>query len=151
LGWPLRHSSIHLDSRFQFSIFPSTTCNPTLGSEIRDHLVPPCVLFYSYCHSALLRWTRMTPFAAAIRDCTIPLNAMPKMSGIQVNDACDAGDIFGRLALYSGGAKESSHRCMKLVAWVSSCRMTGTQLILSGYLFSPASSLRPQLRTHYIV
>jgi hypothetical protein len=46
----------------------------------------------------------MTRFAAAVRDCTIPLNAMPKMPGIQVNRACGAGDIFGRLALYSGGA-----------------------------------------------
>jgi hypothetical protein len=46
----------------------------------------------------------MTPFAVAIRDCTTPLNTMPKMSGIQVDDACDAGDVFGCLTLYSGGA-----------------------------------------------
>jgi hypothetical protein len=64
--------------------------------------VTPCVPFYSYCHSALLRW--MTRFAAAIRDCTIPLNTMQKMSGIQVNDACGAGDVFGCLTLDSGGA-----------------------------------------------
>ncbi|KAJ8591653.1 hypothetical protein M405DRAFT_814094, partial [Rhizopogon salebrosus TDB-379] len=63
------------------------------------------------------------------------------MSGIQVNDACGAGDIFGCLVLYSGGAKQSSHRRMKLVAQDSeyrpiamySCQMTGTRLILSGY------------------
>ncbi|KAJ8591641.1 hypothetical protein M405DRAFT_814061 [Rhizopogon salebrosus TDB-379] len=63
------------------------------------------------------------------------------MSGIQVNDACGAGDIFGCLALYSRGAKESSHCRMKLVARVGeyrpiamySCQMTGTKLILSGY------------------
>jgi hypothetical protein len=38
----------------------------------------------------------MSPFTAAIRDCTIPLNAMPKMSGMQpeVNDACGAGDVL---------------------------------------------------------
>jgi hypothetical protein len=36
----------------------------------------------------------MTPFTAAIRDCTIPLNAMPKMSCMQVNDACGAGDVL---------------------------------------------------------
>jgi hypothetical protein len=81
------------------SICPSTICNPTLGSKIISP-VPPCVPFYSYCHSALLRW--MTRFAAAICDCTIPLNAMLKMSGIQVNDACVARDVFG--VLYSGGA-----------------------------------------------
>jgi hypothetical protein len=83
----------------------------------------------------------MIPFAAAIRDCTIPLNAMPKMSGIQVNDACGAGDIFGSPAHYSGSAKESSHRRMRLVARVSeyppiamySCQVTETKLILSGY------------------
>ncbi|KAJ8582601.1 hypothetical protein M405DRAFT_937685 [Rhizopogon salebrosus TDB-379] len=65
--------------------------------------MPPGVTFDSYCHSALLRWT--TPFAVAIRDCATPLNTMPKMSGIQVNDACGAGDDFGRLALDSGAAK----------------------------------------------
>jgi hypothetical protein len=66
---------------------------------------------------------------------------MPKMSGIQVNDACRAGDIFGCLVLYSGGAKQSSHHCMKLAARVSEYRpiamytyqMTGTKLISSGY------------------
>jgi hypothetical protein len=66
---------------------------------------------------------------------------MPKMSGIQVNDACGAGDIFGCLVLYSGGAKQSSHHCMKLAARVCEYRpiamysyqMTGTKLILSGY------------------
>ncbi|KAJ8589381.1 hypothetical protein M405DRAFT_818064 [Rhizopogon salebrosus TDB-379] len=64
------------------------------------------------------------------------------MSGIQVNDACGVGDIFGCPALYSGSAKESSHRRMRLVARVSeyrpiaimySCQVTGTKLILSGY------------------
>jgi hypothetical protein len=46
----------------------------------------------------------MTRFAAAICDCTVPLNAMPKMSGIQVNDACGAGDVSVCLVLYSGSA-----------------------------------------------
>ncbi|KAJ8591621.1 hypothetical protein M405DRAFT_880376 [Rhizopogon salebrosus TDB-379] len=56
------------------------TCNSTLGSKIVSP-VPPCVPFDCCCHSALLRW--MTRFATAIRDCTIPFNAMPKVSVIQ--------------------------------------------------------------------